>query len=228
MEKPFQLVKSGIQVNAAQKIIKAEDYLLYIEAADIIEKAKNEAAGIIDDANREAKSIIAGAQTAYQQEKEKGYQDGLDIGERKITAEVTNTILDTAAYLESVEKMIIETIISAIKLILNELGDEQVIQQLAQKAVHTSRDQKHIMLRVSTDQASSVRQKIEELQESFTDKRYVEVIADSTRDSGTCVVETKMGSIDVSLDVQLETIRTSLEKRFREVRKNRCPSDSIT
>jgi type III secretion protein L len=219
MEKPFQFVKNAIQINATQKVIKAEDYLLYIEAADIIARAKNEAAAITEGANQEAKSIITGAEEAYEQEKKRGYQDGLDIGERKIAAEVTNTIMDTVAYLESVEKMIIETIISAIKLILNELGDERVIQQLAQKAVHTSRDQKHIILRVSTEQASSVRQKIEELQESFTDQRYVEVIADSTRDSGTCVVETKMGSIDVSLDVQLETIRASLERRFKEVRK---------
>jgi type III secretion protein L len=197
---------------------------LYVEAQNIIESGKNEAATIIEDAKKEADSIIVSAQVAYEKEKEKGYQDGLDIGERKITAEVTNTIIDTAAYLESIENMIIETIISAIKLILDELGDEQVIQKLAQKAVHTSRDQKHIILRVSTEQASSVRQKIDELQESFTDQRFVEVIADSTRDSGTCVVETKMGSIDVSLDVQLEAIRVSLEKRFKEMRRNRCPS----
>jgi type III secretion protein L len=225
VEKPFQLIKKAIQLNTSQKVIKAEDYLLYVEAAKIIEKAKNEAAAITEDAKKEAESIIVSAEEAYEQEKEKGYQDGLDIGERNITAEVTNTILDTAAYLESIENMIVETIISAIKLILDELGDEHVIQQLAQKAVHVSRDQKHIMLRVSTDQASSVRQKLEQLQESFTDQRYVEVIADSTRDSGTCVVETKMGSIDVSLDVQLETIRTSLEKRFKEVRRNTCPSN---
>jgi type III secretion protein L len=225
MEKSFQFIKGGIQINAAQKVIKAEDYLLYIEAEDIIAKAKNEAASIIENAKQEAKSIITGAEKAYEKIKEKGYQDGLDIGERKIAAEVANTIIDTATYLESVETMIIETIMSAIKLILSEVGDEQVIQQLAQKAVHTSRDQKHILLRVSTEQASSVRQKIDELQESFTDQRYVEVIADSTRESGTCVVETKMGSIDVSLDVQLETIQASLEKRFKEVRRNTCPSD---
>jgi type III secretion protein L len=220
MEKPFQLLKKGFGVNTSQKIIKAEDYLLYVEAADIVEKAKKEAAAITEEAKEKAESIIVSAQAAYEQERENGYQDGLNSGERKITEEVTNTILDTAAYLESVESMIIETIMSAIKLILDELGDEQVIQQLAQKAVHTSRDQKHILLRVSTNQASSVRKKIEELQESFTDQRFVEVIADSTRDSGTCVVETKMGSIDVSLPVQLETIRTSLEKRFKEVRRS--------
>ncbi|MGD8833668.1 MAG: type III secretion system stator protein SctL [Desulfobacteraceae bacterium] len=225
MEKPFQFVKSAIQVNTAKKVIKAEDYLLYIEAAEIIAKAKDEAAAITEAAKKEAESIITGAGEAYEQEKERGYQDGLEIGERKIAEEVTNTIMDTVTYLESVEKMIVETIISATKLILSEVGDEQVIKQLAQKAVHTSRDQKHIILRVSTEQASSVRQKIEELQESFIDQRYVEVIADSTRDSGTCVVETKMGSIDVSLDVQLETIRASLERRFKEVRKNICPSD---
>jgi type III secretion protein L len=225
MEKPFYIVKNEIQINAAQKVVKAEDYLLYIEAADIIAKAKDEAFIITEDAKQEAQSIITGAEEAYAQEKERGYQDGLDNGERKIAAEVTNTILDTATYLESVEEMIIETIISATKMILNEAGDEQVIRQLAQKAVHASRDQKHIMLRVSTEQASSVRQKIDELQESFTDQRYVEVIADSTRDSATCVVETKMGSIDVSLDVQLETIRTSLKKRFKEVRKNTCSSE---
>lgn len=207
-------------MNAARKVIKAEDYLLYIEAADIIARAKDKAADIIQGAKQEAESIITSAGEAYEQEKKRGYQDGVDIGERKIAAEVTNTVIDTVAYLESVEKMIIETIISAIKLILNEVGDEQVIQQLAQKAVHTSRDQKHIILRVSTEHASSVRKKIEELQESFTDQRYVEVIADSTRNSGTCVVETKMGSIDVSLDVQLETIRASLERRFKEVRKH--------
>jgi type III secretion protein L len=225
MANAFQFVKNQIKINEAQKVIKAEDYLQYIKAAQIIEKAKNDATILIEDAKKEAKFIISNAEKAYEQEKEKGYQDGLKNGERKIAAEVTNQIMDTTAYLESVEDMVIDTIISAIKLILTEVGDEIVIQKLAQKAVLTSRDQKHIMLRVSTEQASSVRQKVDELQKSFTDQRYVEVIADSTRDSGTCVVETKMGSIDVSLDVQLETIRASLEKRFKEVRNNTCLSD---
>jgi type III secretion protein L len=159
MEKPFQIVKTGIQVNAARKVIKAEDYSLYIEAADIIAKAKDEAAAITEGAKQEAEAIITGAQDAYEQEKKRGYQDGLDIGERKIAAEVSNTIIDTVAYLESVEKMIIETIVSATKLILSEVGDEHVIQQLAQKAVRTSRGQKHIILRVATEQASSVRKR---------------------------------------------------------------------
>jgi type III secretion protein L len=75
-------------------------------------------------------------------------------------------------------------------------------------------NQKQATLKVCPEQAQAARDAIAEIRLSDAAPTTVEVVADGRLEKNSCLIETEIGVVDASLDVQLEAIRKVLEKAF--------------
>ncbi len=73
------------------------------------------------------------------------------------------------------------------------------------------RQQKNVLLRVHTDDAVFVRQHMQLLLSQFP-LDYIDVIADDRHARGACRIETPIGTIETSLDRQLDVLQHALER----------------
>lgn len=203
MERPFCLNDKPVTVAAGKKIIKTGDYESYLTAVELIRLAE-----------KQAQSILGKAGVAFEAEKQKGYNEGIGLGEKKMAESVTRAVLQSEAYVDSIENMIVNTIISALKIILAEIGDEKVMLKLVKKALMSVRKDERLTLKVAAAQADAVRRLVSEMGGQSADKDWIEVVADYSLQDGGCIVTSKAGSTDISLDVQLDLIRAILTERM--------------
>jgi type III secretion protein L len=67
---------------------------------------------------------------------------------------------------------------------------------------------------VAPEQAKLARETIASIPKGAA-PQLVEVVADGRLSENSCLIETEIGVVDASLDIQLEAIRKVLEKTFR-------------
>jgi len=222
MESDFILRKEGVSIHPTCKIIKGKVYQQFVTAETIVRMAReealainDEAEGILEDAKLRSESIVADAKTFFEEEKEKGYARGIEEGKAHIADKITQTIIDREAYLSSIEDDIANTIVSAVKMIIGEVGEETVMRHLVTQALSSVRDQKNLKLKVSPQEVVFVTRLVREIQANYSDIDFIDVEPEVGLSPGGCILETKMGFVDTSIEVQLETIRKALSKHFK-------------
>jgi type III secretion protein L len=183
------------------KVIKAEDYAVIKEANEILDAARARAAEIEEDAKK-----------AYEAEKIRGHEDGMLEGKMEMSMQMLENVSKSVDYLEGMENTVIDIVVRSLKAIIGEMDEKDLIFKQVKKALHHVRDQKRILLRVNAEQADFVQDKLSEMLRSYPGIGLIDISADSNLPKNGCVMETEMGVIDASLEMQLDTI----EKSFRQ------------
>ena len=73
-----------------------------------------------------------------------------------------------------------------------------------------------MVIRVAPEQVEVVKKRINEIIAEFPAVSFLEVTADSRLKPGGCIVESEIGIVDASIDVQLEAIYRSLTRSFKK------------
>ena len=186
-----------------KKVVKSTEYLEYMEAARIIEQAR-----------QEADRIVKEAREVYEKQMHKGYDDGLLEGKMSISQQMMDTVAGTLEYFGSVEEKVVDVVMTALKKIIGELDDNELVFRVVRNALNTARNQKQVTLRVSPDQVEWVKERLNDILAGFSNIRFIDVLADGRLNKGGCILETEIGVVDASVDVQLETISQSLLSSF--------------
>lgn len=195
------LKADSLQLLPEQKVIKAADYAAYVEAQEIIQRARTE-----------ADALLAHATEAYEAEKRRGYEDGLMEGQEKIAEKMIDTISEAVNYLGGLEGKVVDIVVQALGRILGEIDKNELILRVVSNALEVARTQKQVTLRVAPAQADHLREKLNELLASFPSINFIDIASDPRLKIGGCILETEMGFVDASVDVQLGAIRKSLLK----------------
>ncbi len=204
MGKFIILKNTFIDIHPDTKIIKAEEYSKLVEAEKLLEEAR-----------REAENILETAKAAYEEEKRKGYEDGLREGQRKIAEKMLETVHKTVDYLASAEETMCSLVIGAIKKIIGDMDDKEVVTRVVKNALAMVRNQKQVVLKVAPEDLETVQSRLNEIMGNFPSIGFVEVVADSRLKKNSCVLESEMGIIDASVDVQLKAIENALQRTIK-------------
>lgn len=196
--------REGLQIPPERKVLKASEYLTYTEAEKVVEEAR-----------KEAERIIREAGSAYEAEKEKGYRAGLEEGKITCSQQILDTVTSTVDYLGSLEEKVTNIVISALRKIIGEIDDRTLITKVIQSALTVVRNQKQVTLRVSPKQVETVKGALDGILGSFPAISFIDVMGDGRLKEGGCILESEIGVVDASIDVQLEAIRKSLTKRLK-------------
>lgn len=185
------------------RLVPAADYVAVVEADRVLEEAKAEAA-----------RVVAGAQDAYEAEKARGYTDGRAEAAAQAAEQQLEVIGKTVAWFEAVEARMVEVVTGAVRKILGEIEEGELTRRVVHEAMRTMRNQRQVTVRVAPEVVADVQGRLTAIMADYPGITFVEVAADSRLRRGGCILESELGTVDASVEVQLEALSRAMRLAF--------------
>jgi type III secretion protein L len=196
--------KNELEIVSSGRLVKAEDVAAAKNALDIIAAAEAEAANLRNAAS-----------AAYEAEKNRGFEEGLQAGLKKVVEDKLDFAYESAAYMESVEEKLADIVIKALKKCVSQVGDKTLVVEIVRKAMKAViRNQRQITLKVAPDMVDTVKARLDEILSDYPALERVDVVEDSRLKGPAAIIETEAGVADASVDTQLAAIESSIRKHF--------------
>jgi len=198
------LKKNTFSVESDSPVVDSEDVAAIAKAEEIVAAAE-----------AEAERIRAEARKAYEDEKCRGYDDGLAEGRREILGQKIDLVDESLRYMSSVEERVTEIVLKALSKCVAEIGDKELVVQIVKKSMQAVvRTQQQLTVRTSAEMVPVVRERISAILVDYPSIAKADVIADERLKGAACIVETESGMVEASVEGQLEAIRQSVKKCF--------------
>lgn len=195
----FLFLKPGQVDIGAGRILKRDEYSLLVEAR-----------GIIDAARKEAERTAEEAKAAYEEEKKRGFAEGLEEGRMEMAMNMLHSASESVNMISSMEDSIIDVVIRSVRTIIGDLDDNEVVERLVKRALQYVRDQKKVTIRLNPEDAETMEDKLGAITRDFPSSVRFEIVPDARLDRKMCTMETEMGIVDASLEKQLNYIESAL------------------
>ena len=196
--------KNNFELTTPVRLVKAEDVAAVSRAEEVIAAAE-----------AEAERIRQAAQLAFEEEKKRGYEKGLEDGKAAIVARKLELLNESVTFMESVEGKMVDVVMKALKKCVMDIGDRELVVQIVRKVMNAVvRNQRHITLKVAPDMVPVVRARLDEILADYPLLDDVELEEDARLKGAACLIETEAGIADASVDTQLAAIENSLKKHF--------------
>lgn len=188
-------------IDPNKKILKAEDYSAYLNAQETLALAKEQSAQIVEDAKK-----------FFEEEKRRGFKEGMDAGNQKIAETMIESAAKSVENFAEFENDVIDIVGDALKKILGEFDDRELISRVVKNALATVLNQKKVTIIVNPTDIETVRNQVKELLNLYPTMNTIDVLADARVKAGGCKIETEIGVVDASLSIQLEAIKKSMAR----------------
>ena len=196
--------KPNFQVVSDRRLVKSHDVATVRNAEEIISAAEAEAERIRED-----------AKAAFEAEKQRGYETGLQNGKMEIAMQKLDLVDQSVAFMESVESKMADVVLKALKSFVTEVGDKEMVIQIVRKTMAAViRTQRQVTLKVAPEMVPTVKARIAELRADYPTIESMDVVEDSRLSGPACVLETEAGVADASVDTQLAAIERSLKRHL--------------
>jgi type III secretion protein L len=180
-------------------------------AAQIIGEANERSAAILDEAVKKREQIFGEAKKYYENEARRGYEEGYSTGKSEMAQQLVGVAAKNSENFKQLENSIVGLVIKALERIIGKFDRKELVVDIVCQALKMVKNQREAVLKVSPQDSQAVRDCLQEiLSDGSVD--YLEVKPDSRLKPGTCILETDIGVVDASLDVQLESIIKALKK----------------
>lgn len=220
-----------------EEVYEAKEELIDSSLMDeLLASAKNEAINIVAEAKGTSEQLLNEAyqqvdqikQQAYEEGNQKGYQEGVTQGRQAGLDEMQHAIceaiekaqhtLNTAGIeakemILAAERQIVEIALAvANKILVTEIEENPlVVLPVVRAALEKVRDQEQIVIRVSVGDFNAVLQAKPDLQIMIGREHDLKIIADSTIQGGSCVIDTSYGVVDARVDTQFDSLKKALQ-----------------
>jgi type III secretion protein L len=198
-----QLKDGGLQLLPERRVVKAAEV-----------KAIVDARALLDAAAAEAERIRAAAREAYEQEKQRGYEDGHAAGKEQLAEELARLSAEGARLASDFEARIPEIVMSALRQILGTYDQTELVLRTVSQALRMFHHQTELTLRVPPDRVEEVRMRVGELRAGSGARADIAVAADRHLPPGGCVLESELGSVDASIETQLAVLERAMRKEL--------------
>lgn len=186
-------------ISPMDKVIRSANYQLILECEEAITAVKQE------------------AESLYQKTREEARRVGECQGKEQAAEQLLKTTAGINEYLVGVEQKLVALVVDAVKKIIGDCDAVEAVSGMVGRALYHVRNENSITLQVSPSQAEGIRERLGSVTTNYRNMGVVDVVAAPVMADGTCRLETTAGTIDTSLDRQIEL----LEKALRENLSNR-------
>ncbi len=190
-------------IDRAPKVIKAQEFWAYRKTKQAI------ADGI---ARRDA--IIQAAQSAYESERKRGYQEGWDAARVEQSAHMIDIVSQTVDYFSKIEIQMIDLVMDAVRRIANDFDDRDKVGKVVRNSIALVRNQKFISVKVHPSQCSFIDGSIKDIVEMYPAIEHIDVVGEAGLSEDACVIESDIGRIEASMTGQIEALRSTFKKVF--------------
>ena len=196
--------KEKFALNSNSRLVKATDVATVRTADEIVAAAEAESARIREQ-----------AKAAFEDEKRRGYEEGLQEGKMEIAMQKLNLVNSSVEFMESVESKMADIVMKALRTCVVEIGDKEMVVNIVRKTMAAViRTQSKVTLKVSPEMVSVVRERLAEITEPYPTVETFDVVEDSRLKGSACVLETEAGVADASVETQLAAIEKSLARHI--------------
>lgn len=182
-------------------VIRGADYAAFVDAD-----------AIIADAQQKAEQIVQQAEAKFEERRQAGYEQGLTEGRAEMAEKMMDTIASSVDFLSGLETRVVGLVSKSLQKILGEMDRQERVTSVVRNALAVTRNESKVTVRVHPDDLDTVQQRMDDIMKPYPGIKYIDVVSDSRLDRDGCILETEVGVVDASLDVQLATIQTSLAR----------------
>ena len=175
--------------------------------------AWGQAEALIAAAQAQAEAIVSGAQAADDQQRARGYAEGMAEAQLAQAEKMMETVGRTVDYFAQVEADMVALVMSAVRKIIEGYSDSDRVLIVVKNALSVVRNQKQMTLRLHPQQVEVVRARINELLSAYPGVGYLDIIADGRLGPQACILESEIGLVEASIEGQI----SALEKAFQKV-----------
>ena len=187
-----------------RRLVKATDVATIRTASEIIAAAEADAAKVREE-----------AKAAFEAEKRRGYEKGLQDGKMEMAMLKLEQIDQSVAFMESVERKMADIVLKALRSCVEEIGDKEMVVNIVQKTMKAViRTQRHVTLKVAPEMTGVVKERLAELRVNYPTVESFDVVDDPRLKGPACILETEAGVADASVETQLAAIQRSLERHI--------------
>ncbi|MDR1366934.1 MAG: HrpE/YscL family type III secretion apparatus protein [Puniceicoccales bacterium] len=180
-------------------------------AEKIVQEANEKSQRVLDEALDKREKIFEEAKKYYESEARRGYDDGYATGKAEMAKQLAELVVKSTDNMKYLESSIAGLVVKALQRIIGEVDRRELIVDIVRQALKAVKNQQEAILKVSPQDSQAVRDNLKEiLSDGIVD--YLEVMADSRLKPGTCILETDLGVVDASLDIQVEAIVGAFKK----------------
>jgi type III secretion protein L len=196
--------KPNFQLVSDRRLVKSSDVATVRTADEIIASAEAEAERIREE-----------AKAAFEAEKKRGYETGLQNGKMEIAMQKIDLVDQSVEFMEKVEGKMADVVLKALKSFVTEVGDKEMVIQIVRKTMAAViRTQRQVTLKVAPEMVASVKARVSELRADYPTIESLDVVEDSRLSGPACVLETEAGVADASVETQLAAIERSLKRHL--------------
>lgn len=204
-----ELKTDHLQLAPGQKVLKAVEYSRYLQAAELVAAAKEKAQKIQEE-----------ALDAYESEKQRGYNDGLE----KVRSQQSQLLIEAQTardtFLVNSEQKLADLVLEAVKSILQSYDQTTLTLDITRQAISHARHQKSITLKVHPSIVEEVNERIQDILSELTDIGFIEVVGDQRVKTAGCLLETETGVIDATLESQLLALKQGIRSALLETQQS--------
>lgn len=209
---------SGKRQNGRSKTVRAKR--LPMSSAVVFHslfESKQEADEIVEQAMSRAREILAQAESERQDSVRLGYEQGLRQGHARGVEQYARAVKQVAEIREAASEKLIELAVRIASKVVQEAveANPELVVTVARNALAHVRWCRQLILRVSPKDLEIVRQNRGELVAVVDACNELRLEGDPQIGRGGCVVESEAGTVDATLEAQLEALERGLLEQSR-------------
>lgn len=198
------LKKNGVEIDSAKRLVRRDEVATVARAEEIIASAEKLAVTIEEEAKR-----------AFEQERVRGYERGIEEAKAKILEQKLDLVNESINYMQSVESAMGGIVMKALRKCVDDVGDDEMTVQVVRKSMAAIvRSQQQVTVRVPVDKVQLVKGRVNEILKDFPSVTFLEVVEHPRLTGAACVVETAAGVVENTIDAQLAAIERAIRKHF--------------
>lgn len=182
-------------------LLKASEVAVWQQSQDILARAHAEAGRIRSEALH-----------AFEEEKKRGYQEGLEQAQMDQTDQMIETASRTVDYFAGVEQRIVGLVMQSLRRVIADFSDTERVMAVVRSGLAVMRNQKQLTLRLAPEQVPVVKDRARELLESFPGVGLLDIVADQRLQGDAAILESELGVVQASIEKQLQAIEHSFTK----------------
>lgn len=192
-------IPADLRIAPGARIVKAGEYAAFVAASDLLAQAREKAGEILAAAEARAEAL-----------REEGYAEGLRRGKESASRYMLGIVTQSRAQLEENEERMVALVISVLRRILGDMDEKEVVVRMVRTAMAVVGRQNEVKVMVAPEKVETVKASLHRILQPYPRITSVEVAADPGLTGGNCVLETRMGRVEASLESQLQTLTGAL------------------
>jgi type III secretion protein L len=187
--------------NRLSTVLKAPEVAVWQQSQDILAQA-----------HAQAEHIRSQAQQAFEEEKKRGYQEGLEQAQMDQTERMIETATRTVDYFAGVEQKMVGLVMQSMRRVIADFSDTERVMAVVRSGLSVMRNQKQLTLRLAPDRVDVVKERARELLENFPGIGLLDIVADPRLKDDAAILESELGVVQASIEKQLLAIEQSFTK----------------